>query len=448
MANRTSTRDSLLAVSLLSTLTLALALSGCSDDTGTAPQVYSPKAKLLVLSDPHYFDPSLGTTGSAFETYIEHDRKLIAESDAIMRAMVAQVLAEKPQAVLISGDLTKDGELQSHQSVAAYLHQMKSDGRKVFVVPGNHDIQNGGASSYAGDTATPVPAISAADFATIYQDMGYGDALARDPNSLSYVAEVVPGLWLLAMDSCIYGDARGSSITSGRFTDGTKAWITSQLDAAKSRGIRVLGMMHHGVVEHFTNQNLIFSEYLVNDRDAVASLFSNGGMGAVFTGHFHANDITQGTPSAATKSIFDIETGSTVTYPCPYRIVDVSSDVLAITTKHVTSIDYDLKGEPDFQTYAHDSLRVGLGTLISTLVEAPPYSMSPDDSAQISPWLGDGLVAHYAGDEVLPADAAAEGQALLTSTGFVKQLAGAMLLSIYTDLQPADNTVTLDLAVR
>jgi 3',5'-cyclic AMP phosphodiesterase CpdA len=132
----------------------------------------------MVFSDPHYFDPSLGTTGAAFEAYLASDRKLIAESDAIMRAMVAQVEAQNPQVVLVSGDLTKDGEQLSHHSVAALLAQMKTGGRKVFVVPGNHDIQNGGASSYAGDTATPVPAISAAEFAEIYKDLGFSDAIA------------------------------------------------------------------------------------------------------------------------------------------------------------------------------------------------------------------------------------------------------------------------------
>jgi hypothetical protein len=250
------------------------------------------------------------------------------------------------------------------------------------------------------------------------------------------------------MDSCVYGGERGSSMTAGRFLDATKAWIKAQLDTAQRRGIRVIGMMHHGVVEHFNNQNLVFPEYLVGDRDAVASMFSNGGMGVVLTGHFHANDIAQGTPSGATQSIFDIETGSTVTYPCPYRIIDVASDTLTVTTKHVTSIDYDLKGATDFQAYAHASLRVGLEALITKLIEAPPYSIAFEDAAQIAPWLGDGLVAHYVGDEVMPAAVPAEIQTLLGSPGFAKQLAGAMLASIYNDLPPPDNTVTLDLAKR
>ena len=406
------------------------------------------KLRLLVLSDPHYFDPALGTTGSAFAAYVDHDRKLVAESDAVMRAMVAAVQTENPLAVLISGDLTKDGEQSSHNRVAAYLRQMQAGGRKVFVVPGNHDIQNGGAVSYSGDTSTPVPAISASEFATIYGDMGYAGAVARDPSSLSYTAEIATGLWLLALDSCIYGDSRDAMVSSGRFTDQTKAWIQAQLDLATQRDVRVLAMMHHGVIEHFASQATVFSEYLVADRDAVAAMLSNGGVGAVFTGHFHANDITRGLPSGSARAIYDIETGSTVTFPCPYRIVDVSDDMLAIVTKHVTAIDYDLGSKVDFQTFAHDSLRVGLEALIPTLMVQTKYTVSESDATAISPWLADGLVAHYAGDEAMPASVPGEVQTLLGSGTAVGLLAGVMLQSIWTDLPPADNTVVLDLAAR
>ena len=82
------------------------------------------------------------------------------------------------------------------------------------------------------------------------------------------------------------------------------------------------------------------------------------------------------------------------------------------------------------------------------MIEAPPYSVPADKAAQLSPWLGDGLLAHYAGDEVLPADADAESQLLLASPDAVEKLSGTMLRSIWTDLPPPDNDVTLDLAAR
>ena len=48
----------------------------------------------------------------------------------------------------------------------------------------------------------------------------------------------------------------------------------------------------------------------------------------------------------------------------------------------------------------------------------------------------------------MPADALAESQTLLSTGSFVEQLSGTMLQSIWTDLTPADNTITLDLAAR
>jgi 3',5'-cyclic AMP phosphodiesterase CpdA len=408
----------------------------------------TPTVKLMVFSDPHYYDPSLGTTGAAFDSYVAHDRKLVAESDAVLRALVSAVNAENPDVVLIPGDLTKDGEQTSHGLVANYLGQMKRQGRRIFVVPGNHDIQNPGAASYSGDTTTPVQSIAPADFSTIYQDFGFGEAISHDPESLSYVAELVPGLWLLALDSCIYGPNPGDSQVAGRLRDTTQTWIKARLDQAKASRIRVIGMMHHGVIEHFANQAVVFPEYLVNDRDPIAGLFSNGGMGAVFTGHFHANDITQGTPTGSSQSLFDIETGSAVTYPCPYRIVDVAGDILTVTTQHITSIDYDLQGAADFPSYAHDKLLTGLDQYIAALITAPPYSIAADQAQQISPWMAEGLVAHYAGDEVMPSDMQVNIQSLRGSGDIHTQLAATMLESVWTDLPPPDNSVSLDLATR
>lgn len=437
-----------------------LLASGCDDTHGhgaldasatsdsATPGAPLPAVRLLVFSDPHYFDPSLGSTGQELANDMASEGKMVIESDAILRALVAAVEAENPQAILLPGDLTKDGELASHNAVASYLRRMQAGGRRVFVIPGNHDIENAGAFRYAGDVATPVPTISAAEFVSLYGDMGYDAALARDPASLSYVAEIVPGLRLLALDSCIYGDQAGSAVTAGRLTEPTRAWIDAQLSLAASQGTRVIAMMHHGLVEHFTDQSVAFGEYLVSDRDAVAALLSHGGVGAVFTGHFHANDVTQGRPSGSAKSIFDIETGSTVTFPSPYRLVDVLGDTLTITTKHVLAIDRDLEGGADFQSYAKARLRADVSRSLSHLLEEPPYSLSADTVTRISPWLADATVAHYAGDEVMPADVPGEVQSLLSSGSSVQMMAGMMLRSIWSDLPPADNDLVLNLADR
>ena len=40
----------------------------CSDDAAGGAPVYHPAVKMLVFSDPHYFDPSLGASGAALES--------------------------------------------------------------------------------------------------------------------------------------------------------------------------------------------------------------------------------------------------------------------------------------------------------------------------------------------------------------------------------------------
>jgi len=103
---------------------------------------------------------------------------------------------------------------------------------------------------------------------------------------------------------------------------------------------------------------------------------------------------------------------------------------------------------PDFQTYAHDKLRVGLEALIPQLILQSNYVISDAEATASSPSPPDGLVVHYAGDEVMPPDVPGAVKTLLGSGDAVEILAGMMLQNIWTDLRPADNTVVLELAAR
>ena len=99
--------------------------------------------KIAVLSDLHYMDPSLlKADGSAFQMYLMHDPKLLAESGAILQQIIRKLLVAKPDLVLISGDLTKDGEVISHKSLIRQLQILRLNHIKVLVIPGNHDINN------------------------------------------------------------------------------------------------------------------------------------------------------------------------------------------------------------------------------------------------------------------------------------------------------------------
>ena len=163
-----------------------------------------PDARFAVISDLHYYDNSLGITGSAFEACLNSDRKLLTDSADLLNLAIGNILKSGVKFVLIPGDLTKDGELLCHRQVAAVLSKLTQQGIKVYVIPGNHDINNPGAFRYEDDRSIPVPNITAEQFADIYDKYGYGSAIYRDSSSLSYVAEPVNNLWLVALDTCRY----------------------------------------------------------------------------------------------------------------------------------------------------------------------------------------------------------------------------------------------------
>ena len=104
------------------------------------------KLKIAVVSDIHYMNPSLLPVDVAnnpyFQYYLAKDPKLIELSDPIFRKVIADLIMEKPDILLIPGDLTKDGELKNHETMCRLLQKLEHAGIKVLVVPGNHDINN------------------------------------------------------------------------------------------------------------------------------------------------------------------------------------------------------------------------------------------------------------------------------------------------------------------
>ena len=418
-------------------LCTALFIVGC---TSGRTRIF-PTVSLCVFTDPHYYDPSLGTTGSAFDDYVKQSKRLTAESEAILESLFDLLLSEAPEIVLVPGDLTKDGERASHLRFAEYLGQLEAAGKKVYVVPGNHDINNPHALQYSGDTTFSVASISPDEFAAIYSDYGYGEALDRDLFSLSYLAEPVDGLWILAMDSCLYRDNTDHPVTGGRFSAETVGWLTAKLEEGLALNKIVFGIMHHSTCEHFIGQKFYFPDYVLDDSASIARLFAQYGMNVIFTGHFHAQDAVKKT-FADGSFILDIETGSPITYPCPYRIVSLdSSGKLTIASRRISSIAYDTGGKP-FQQYARDFLEDGLDEIMASKLEES--NLIPHDIAQeVAPYMASAMIAHYEGDESPSSETLELIRQLEESDSFTRRMIGTGLHNIWTDPEPEDNAFVL-----
>lgn len=383
---------------------------------------YASSLKIAVISDIHYLAPEMIKNTSDFQYTMNYDRKLLAESDVILDNFLNAVRSDKPDVLLVPGDLSSNGELICHQKVAEKLQSLQADlpDLKIYVTTGNHDINNADGKDYNTEDGNAVAAemTTPQQFENIY-DFVYSDesviarfvpAEGKQAGGLSYAARPCEGFTFIVVDSCMYSadvTASGADTAEvgGVIGADLETWIIQQTEEAKQRGDVVMAMMHHSVVPHFSLEPTLLSEFIVTDYEHVASMFADAGINFVFTGHMHANDIAAYT-SPNGNTVYDIQTGSSITYPSPMRFASIekseSSTTLNITTRnHVgpVSLTNPCTGEyqviEDLTEYARslgydaDSIM----NLASRVIRNFVYKYVSADSATIN-WLLDKLDGH------------------------------------------------------
>ena len=292
-----------------SILTL-LVILGCSS-------VAAKDISIYVATDLHVMSPDLIVNkGSAWDNYISSSHKLEDYSVDLFQNMIDTILSQMPDIVMIPGDISKDGEKLSHEYVTRELSRLTDAGIKVYVVPGNHDIGNiENAQYFDGSKRYKAENITAAEFAEMYASFGY-EGSTRDENSLSYAAEPVDGLVIIGIDS-----------HSRKISKKTLDWICEQSLKAREEDKQVIAMMHHPIMEHFNGQIEMKSDAIIKDDENIRSRLMDAGIHMVFTGHFHTTDVAMTYNENHTDSIYDITTGSKISYPMHHRWVNLSEDM-------------------------------------------------------------------------------------------------------------------------
>ena len=399
-----------------------------------------PDAKFAVLSDIHIYDESLGSTGLAFEEKLSSDRKLLLDSQDLFNFAINEIINSDAQFVLISGDLSKDGELIIHETVAKSLNKLIENGKKVYVIPGNHDINNPEAEKYVEDETFPVENITAEDFSEIYGNFGYNEAIFRDPNSLSYVAEPVQGLWLIAADSCRYSENKPGEheIVSGKISQASENWLSDVMTKAIVQDKAVMVMMHHGIVEHWKGQSRLHPDYIIQDYKYFSRFLASYNVRLAFTGHYHAQDITRA--DFDDKYIYDVETGALVTYPCPIRFCALENNVITINSVKIGDI---LHPGTDFAVNAKDFIKKTVA--LESIRTLKKYYASDKDIDYVADIIEESFFAHYFGDEDLNLKPKVDTIKLSLWGRFIYSQLEYTVDGIWTDLFPADNNVSFEL---
>jgi hypothetical protein len=243
------------------------------------------------------------------------------------------------------------------------------------------------------------------------------------------------------LDSCKYQDnlKLNKPETGGSFSPKTMEWIERMLRRAERLGKTPIALLHHGLAEHFSLQiEAGFGDYVIDDHENVAQRLAEAGLKLAFTGHFHAQDITA--IGSGCRAMYDVETGSLVTYPSPFRVVTLHGrHAASISSRFIESIDYPISNSLSFQEYAYQFLYNGLiGIAMYQLTN--DYGLNEDQARGIAPYVADAFAAHYAGNESIDPATGAFIEYLLANfePGTAQFVLGYQLSSLWTDLSPSD----------
>ena len=239
---------------------------------------------LDLATDLHVLAPELTDHGAYFQRVVSNaDGKMTAYSEELLEAFVHQVIREAPEALILSGDLTFNGEAASHRYLAAALGRIEEAGIPVFVLPGNHDLDNPMAAEFAGEGWRPVESVTAGDFAEIYRDFGYGEALTRDDASLSYAVELAPHLRLLLVDV-------NAAEVPGTLSAQTLSWVEEQLRDAAEHSAWVVAVSHQNLLAH----NRLFTQgFVMGNANQLLGLYQRYPVICNLSGHIHLQHIAE-----------------------------------------------------------------------------------------------------------------------------------------------------------
>ncbi len=323
--------------------------------------------KFFVITDTHYFEHSLGCWGDAYEDFMDNEQKCFAETAAINEASF-EYLANDNRAdiVLIAGDLSFNGEKQSHESFGKLLKKLKNSGKKIYVVTAGHDF-NKHPFAYNETGRIEPEGVDFEDLYDYYKDYGYDDAIAFNKEHLSYVAELSDDVRLLVLCNDTE-DGKGKA-----YDEDLLEWIEKQAKKANEDGKMMIAMEHYPLLP---GQPLF---WLVGDATqkngkALAKILADNDVHLIFTGHMHNQSVNVYT-TEENNSIYDVCTSALIGCPGMMRLVTIKDEsTVEIESIPIPEFEWDKKGKTGKQ-YMQDQFERMIRVMLTSMVNNPKRVM-------------------------------------------------------------------------
>ncbi|XHU96208.1 MAG: metallophosphoesterase [cyanobacterium endosymbiont of Rhopalodia gibba] len=313
------------------------------------------KFRFAIISDPHLAVP--------YTINHDHTRFSIVEIGILAIEKVFSHLEQLDlDFLLIPGDLTQDGEPDNHYWLQQRLALLPFP---VYVVPGNHDIP----TLYSTQNT-----IGLREFPKYYRSHGYSNS-----HQCYYTHEVLPGVQLIGLNSNKFNED-GKQL--GCLDEKQLTWLEKLLPQLKDQLILII--IHHNVVEHLPRQanHPLGKRYMLDNASLLLELLKNTGCQLIFTGHLHIQDI------AYHNNIYEITTGSLVSYPHPYRIIEVERTYQNNINLNIKSHRVDkVPGWENLTTMSRQLLGERSFPFMLKLLIASPFEISMKEAEKLVPSL-------------------------------------------------------------
>lgn len=378
----------------------------------TALAADTDDANFVILSDTHYFAES--AQGDNAEDKAELNEMMLMNNatsgispeltDAALKNIEEMSKNGELDFVLLPGDLTRNAEYSAHLELVEKLKAFEQNtGVPVYVINGNHDINNQRAAYYDGEnlvSAKKAPELrdtldtTPEEFEALYKDFGYSSeggyysryktAAENSEGSLSYAIDLPNDYRLIAIDSQLYSaditdSGENEQETAGIVTKEHLAWIVEECEKATADNKTIIGMIHTNPIPHFDTEVDLFDNFVFRDWEKFADAVADAGMHYTVSGHVHMQDVATYVNDNG-ELLTDITTTSILSYPNMYRSVKMSAasngdvtctyDSHDVDEVHPVVIDGIAQPKPfKYMTWAYNFGGANIKTFVTNVLE-------------------------------------------------------------------------------
>ncbi len=293
---------------------------------------------------------------------------ILKSEEAFRKALEIIQNDEDTKTVIITGDLTNYGESYSHEEVAGLLREFTENGGNPFVYTDNHDYPYFPGVAYnENGEEVQTEHLPEEEVKAMYSHFGRDKAFDTYDDGITYIAEIMPGLYHIAMG---YDFLSEESHKSPEFSDELMAWVKGHTEKAKEKGAMVICSTHRPIVAPSPAYEIVGKGHSFPNGKARIKELADMGIRLFFSGHSHIQCIKEITSEKGNK-IYSIQTSSLAAFPPKMRKITIDTEK---GTVDIRTTDIDL---PDLgMSFTEYSKKGFLG-----IIEEIPYNMEHDVEA-------------------------------------------------------------------